>query len=411
MKRWLSLANELAKLNAEVHVLTLEPKSAEYSSIDEKLLTKIDGRIKVHRVSAWNPFKLIKKFFRRHIPPQGFSAPETSMKDVNLLTRLRSNLFIPDPRRTWNSKAVKKALEIISSEGIKTIVTTSPPHSTQLIGLKIVQSIDVKWIADFRDPWTDIFYYGRLGHSKISSWIDRRCESRVLSRADAILTVTWGFQDLLHRKVPHRERSCFHVIPNGIDGALAKANPAEFKRHVRVVYTGMLGDTYGVESFLEAVEFQNNKMQNEVISCEFYGTVSNDLRKSLNERFSFVHFKGIKPMEQMPQIQESADALFLSGPVGYESIIPGKLFEYIRASRPILYLGNPNSDVMRVLNETQSGSLLDRSKPEAYAQILQQLLANLRTGNGFLPNAAAISKYYRSNQAKSILDIVFDLEK
>jgi hypothetical protein len=201
------------------------------------------------------------------------------------------------------------------------------------------------------------------------------------------------------------------VIPNGIDGALAKANPAEFKRHVRVVYTGMLGDTYGVESFLEAVEFQNNKMQNEVISCEFYGTVSNDLRKSLNERFSFVHFKGIKPMEQMPQIQESADALFLSGPVGYESIIPGKLFEYIRASRPILYLGNPNSDVMRVLNETQSGSLLDRSKPEAYAQILQQLLANLRTGNGFLPNAAAISKYYRSNQAKSILDIVFDLEK
>jgi hypothetical protein len=94
-------------------------------------------------------------------------------------------------------------------------------------------------------------------------------------------------------------------------------------------------------------------------------------------------------MEQMPQIQESADALFLSGPVGYESIIPGKLFEYIRASRPILYLGNPNSDVMRVLNETQSGSLLDRSKPEAYAQILQQLLANLRTGNGFLPNAAS----------------------
>ena len=63
VKRWLSLANELAKLNAEVHVLTLEPKSAEYSSIDENLLTKIDGRIKVYRVSAWNPFKLIKKFF------------------------------------------------------------------------------------------------------------------------------------------------------------------------------------------------------------------------------------------------------------------------------------------------------------------------------------------------------------
>ena len=102
-------------------------------------MDSVDSRISVHRIRAWNPFQLTKKLFKKHIPPQGFSLNTEGQKGVNLLTRLSSNLFIPDPRKTWNNQAVKKALEIVDSYGIDTIITTSPPHSVQLIGKRVAQ--------------------------------------------------------------------------------------------------------------------------------------------------------------------------------------------------------------------------------------------------------------------------------
>jgi len=407
VKRWLSLANEFAQARAEVHVLTLEPKSAEYSSIDEDLLTTVDEQIHIHRVRAWNPFRMTKRLFKKHIPPQGFSSNNGEDESVNLLTRLRSHLFIPDPRKTWNARAIKKAIEIIDSHSIEAMITTSPPHSVQLIGRKVAKKRSIRWIADFRDPWTDIFYYDQLGHSAVSNAIDESLELKVLSEADAITTVSWGFKDLFARKVPGRNPNDFFVIPNGIDRALSAWKEGGASEIFRMVYTGMLTDLYEIEPFLKAVKAHNSRKRMPQIEFDFFGSVPDAYRNTLEKEFGFVHFHGNRPMQEIPQIQDTADGLFLAGPKDYNvGHIPGKLFEYLGAARPIFYLGDFASDVSRILDETEAGTLFDRNDPNNFIELLQeQVDKGPQTADG-VQRGALLSDYLRSNQAKVFLDII-----
>ncbi|MBV41416.1 MAG: hypothetical protein CL834_00100 [Crocinitomicaceae bacterium] len=407
VKRWLSLANELAKLNTEVHVLTLEAESAEYSSIDEDLLSTVDERIHIHRARAWNPFRLTKRLFQKHMPPQGFSSNNGGDESVNLLTRLRSHLFIPDPRKTWNARAIKKAVEIIDAHSIEAMITTSPPHSVQLIGRKVAKKRPIHWIADFRDPWTDIFYYDRLGHSALSNAIDESLERKVLSDADAITTVSWGFKDLFARKVPRRDPNGIFVIPNGIDRALSAWKREGAGEIFRMVYTGMLTDLYEIEPFLQAIKAYNSRMEMPQIEFDFYGSVSDAYRSILEEEFEFIQFHGNRPMQEIPQIQDAADGLFLVGPKDYNAgHIPGKLFEYLGAARPIFYLGDFASDVSRILNETQTGTLFDRNRTDDHLSVLQDQMNKAQQREEVPQREDLLTEYLRSNQAQAFLEIV-----
>ena len=407
VKRWLSLANEFAQARAEVHVLTLEPNSAEYSSIDEDLLSTVDERIHIHRVRAWNPFRLTKRFFQKHIPPQGFSSNNGGDEAINLLTRLRSHLFIPDPRKTWNARAIKKAVEIIDAHAIEAMITTSPPHSVQLIGRKVAKKRPIRWIADFRDPWTDIFYYDQLGHSVLSNAIDESLELKVLSDADVITTVSWGFKDLFARKVPRRDPNDICVIPNGIDRALSAWKSEKVGEVFRMVYTGMLTDLYEIEPFLQAIKVYNSRMEMPQIEFDFFGSVSKAYKSMLEEKFEFIQFHGNRPMQEIPQIQDSADGLFLVGPKDYNAgHIPGKLFEYLGAARPIFYLGDFASDVSRILNETRTGTLFDRNRTDDHLAVLHEQMNKAQQRNEGLEREDLLTDYLRSNQARAFLEIV-----
>ena len=79
----------------------------------------------------------------------------------NSLRFIRGNFFIPDARKGWNKHAYRKAAELVSKNNYDAVIVTSPPHSSQLIGLKLKKNFDIKWIADLRDPWTDIYYYDK----------------------------------------------------------------------------------------------------------------------------------------------------------------------------------------------------------------------------------------------------------
>jgi len=407
VKRWLALSNELAKLGSEVHVLTLDPNSAEYSAIDEGLLDTVNERIHVHRISAWNPFHITKRLFKKHIPPQGFAMKKDGNQSANVLTALRSHLFIPDPRRTWNAKAIREALAIIDAHDIEAVITTSPPHSVHLIGRKIAQMRAIKWIADFRDPWTDIFYYKQLGHSWFSRALDRRFERSVLVEADVITTVSWGFKDLFERKVPERNPADIHVIPNGIDSIIADWKPMGASASFRLAYTGMLTDLYEIEPFLQALKDYNSDPSSYAVELDFYGPIPDDYRRKLSKTFTFLQFHGNRSMDEIPQIQESADGLFLVGPKDYNSgHIPGKIFEYLRASRPIFYLGDKGSDVCRILDETQSGILFDRSRTEHFQGLLKNQIEKDAKSKDAEQRERILSNYLRVNQAKEFLDIV-----
>ena len=151
------------------------------------------------------------------------------------------------------SYAFKKACELIEKEDIKYIITTSPPHSTQLIGLRLKKHFpEIKWMADLRDPWTDIYYYDLFYPSFISRKIDLGYEKAVLEHADIITTVGPSLGKYFESKVPDAAEK-IKIVHNGYDESdfenLIVSTPAKFT----ISYTGTISESYPVEGFIKAI--------------------------------------------------------------------------------------------------------------------------------------------------------------
>jgi len=176
VQRWLKFSKYLPQYGWEPFILTVDPQYAAYPSIDSTLEKEIPVNVKVFRTKATDWFRIYSKN-KSKIPTAGFANNyDNSFKGI-LFRFLRGNLFIPDPRKGWNRFALRKALEIIEKEGITCIVTTSPPHSTQLIGMKLKRRYPgIRWIADLRDPWTDIYYYKKFYPAFFPRMIDSAYE-------------------------------------------------------------------------------------------------------------------------------------------------------------------------------------------------------------------------------------------
>ena len=129
---------------------------------------------------------------------------------------IRGNFIIPDPRKGWNKYAIAKAKQIIKDLNIDTVITTSPPHSTQLIGLKLKKDLGLNWIADFRDPWTDIYYFKQMYPTLPAIYIHKKLEKKVLNQADKIITVSKNFKKLFSEKTDNIINK-IEIIPNGFD--------------------------------------------------------------------------------------------------------------------------------------------------------------------------------------------------
>lgn len=407
VQRWLRMSNELADLGVEVHVLTLEPSASYSPTSDLELLKQVRPRVRVKRIDSLNLFVFVKKLLGSKMPKTGFASDGKNNLLLRGLTSLRSHLFIPDPRKTWNRRALSAAKKMIDDEGIQWVVTTSPPHSVHLIGLALQKHRGIRWIADFRDPWTDIFYYKQLRHSKLSRFFDRRMERSVLDAADAVVSVTPGLSRLLSEKVEPSKRDKFAVITNGYDRNELEPSAGERGANFQFVYTGTVIESYEVEPFFESLERIIHRFPG--IKMDIAGSISNPYRLELESRFPFLCFHGVMAYDTVIQKQESADALLLFGPSGVENKghIPGKLFEYLRTGKPIIYLGEKGSDVSNILTSCSAGQTFQRMGDEDAMDAFNAELIEQAEGRGsHNPNWDEIRKYRRKGLAEKFLQMM-----
>jgi len=158
VQRWMYFAKYLKQQGWIPFVITVDEKNASYPVLDQSLLTEVDN-IHVIKTKTVEPLKWYSLLFtgsKKGGIPQGEVQKSGLLR--KFATYIRGNFFIPDARKGWNSYAVREAVKLVKKENIKTVITTGPPHSTHLIGLKLKSLSEIKWFADFRDPWTDIFY-------------------------------------------------------------------------------------------------------------------------------------------------------------------------------------------------------------------------------------------------------------
>ena len=188
VQRWMYFAKYLKQLGWTPFVITVDEKYASYPVLDQSLLSEV-ADIRVIKTKTREPLKWYSLLLTGS---KNKGIPQGEVQKKGFLNRLaayiRGSYFIPDARKGWNPYAGVEAVKLIQKENIKIVITTGPPHSTHLVGGMLRRGLDIKWLADFRDPWTDVFYNKDLYRSNRAKKVDARYEERVLNSADAVLT-------------------------------------------------------------------------------------------------------------------------------------------------------------------------------------------------------------------------------
>jgi glycosyltransferase involved in cell wall biosynthesis len=402
VQRWLKFSKYLPEFGWDPIILTVDKAFAAYPVTDNSLAGDLPSTIKVFTTPATNYFDIYKKDKSR-IPSSGFANSVDNTFKGKLLRFVRGNFFIPDPRKGWNKYAFKKACELIEKEGIGHVITTSPPHSTQLIGLRIKKKYPaIKWIADLRDPWTDIYYYKKFYPTVISKAIDLKFEKSVLNKADKIITVGRSLKKIFSDKIPGVNRKT-EIITNGYDESDFTEVPEIVPKRFTITYVGTLSDIYPIEGLIPALKTLQSSGKDFIL--RFVGTVSEKTRKLLLSEIPencleflpyVIHTDAIKYM-----MSSSLLVLIIPLHQSNKSIITGKLFEYLATGKPIICLGPVDGDAAEIIATCRAG------KTFAYYDTVD--ISEFVTNAGKLPEVSdekAVKNFSRLNLAKRISEVL-----
>ena len=195
VNRMLSWVNHLCNEGHAVHVLTV--KNPSNLAEDPQLLEDIPNSAKIHKTTTYEPFGIYKALKGKKNAETTVGLPTDSKSQLSRLALyIRLNYFIPDPRIGWKHTAINKAVDIIKKENIDVLISSSPPHSTQVIASKIKEKTNIKWWADYRDPWTKLYHYDQKSFSKKVKDKQALLEKQCLDKADKVITI--GHLSLIH---------------------------------------------------------------------------------------------------------------------------------------------------------------------------------------------------------------------
>lgn len=407
VQRWLKLSKYLAQRGVEVHVVSVDPSHASYMLMDESLTTDIHRDVTVHLTKSFEPINFYAKLVGKHkVPVAGFSNVDNTSWKQKIVTAIRSNLFIPDPRKGWNRYAYRKAVEIIENHGISQVITTSPPHSSQLIGLKLKRKFksNINWIADFRDPWTDIYYYDLLQHSMFSHMIDKRYERNVLEESDAIITVGDVYKDSFLSKSHEITEDKISIITNGYDTDDFNLEDVEKCKDFTFSYIGTMSDHYEPEVFVGALSKLMDKYSEHKIIFKLVGVVSENIRKLIDKKIgaSAIFIPSV-PHDEAIEYMIEAHVLLLITP-GERGPTPGKTFEYLATQNRIVCIGKGGA--AQLIADCKAGESFDRGDKEELFQYMEAAFLDFLNNRTFIPDVQEILKHSRSAQAQQVIDLL-----
>jgi glycosyltransferase involved in cell wall biosynthesis len=409
VQRWLKFVKYLPQYGWEPVVIVPDPGQATYPARDLTLAGETDQSIRVIQTKDNSLFKWYKLISRqKNIPSAGFSNDTGKTSLFQKISRfVRGNFFLPDPRRGWNRHALKAAGKVIRETGVDVIITTGPPHSTHLIGKRLKKMTHIPWLADFRDPWTDIYYYRDFYPAFHARMINAGLERKVLSNADHIVTVSKGLRDILAGKQGCNEQQ-ITVIPNGFDEEDFQTVPGPAEDHFTITYVGTLSDAYPIDAFVQA--FVELVKSGDDLHLRFIGSVSKNQRTKLSaiagdrlEYISYVdHNKAIEYMGL-----SNALLLVIPDHSSAKGILTGKLFEYIATGRPIVGIGPADGDAAAILKETNTGVLIDFNDKQGLSEAVKSLYSKYTSGDKSVIVSSNTEQYSRrmlTGQLVSILN-------
>jgi glycosyltransferase involved in cell wall biosynthesis len=407
--RWLKMSKFLPELGWQPIIYT--PENPDPSVIDESLIREIHPDIIELKTPIWEPYGFYRRLTGKKSGTKFKAGYISEASEGNWKSRLsvfiRGNLLIPDPRKFWIKPSVKYLSKYLKENPVDLIISTGPPHSMHLIALGLKKKFDVPWIADFRDPWTDIDFYHKLKLTRLADKRHKILEKRVLLTADHVVTVSPGCAADLER-IAHRK---IEVIYNGFD-------PTDYN----FVKTGQ-DKTFTISHFGAFNKDRNpallwialnelselNTDFRKLLRIQLIGqtdeSIINDINKN-NLSENLVLQEHLPHQQGLEELSKSQVLLLpLNDAPNVKGILPGKMYEYMALRRPILALGPTDADYAGILRETNAGVPLNFDDVEGIKETLQNYF-QLFQANKLEVKSGAYEKYSRKNLAAKFVGLI-----
>jgi glycosyltransferase involved in cell wall biosynthesis len=414
VQRWMYFCKYLKEFGIHPVVITVDEHYASYRHNDDSF-NELTKEIEVHKTRTREPLKLYSRIVSGHEQsgiPAGFAGESKTSLFQKISRAIRGNLFIPDARIGWIPYALQKAREILSSEKINLVITSGPPHSTHLAALKLKSEFDFTWIADFRDPWTDLYYNRLLYRTKWAMDKDSSLERKTLQSADVVLTIGPSMKQHLIGKGKIDPEKVVYIYSgfdtNDFINVEDQTNPEYFT----ISHIGVLSDSQPITPFLLALAgfYKRNHPICKRLKLRLIGNVSPKIIEEVHRVLPDLTLEnfGYVPKKEAISFMLSSDLLFNSMPEmeNSELMVTGKLMEYIAAGKPVLCLGNPNGDAAHLLKEFEGSEVFDRKRVDLITLFLDRAFDNWTNNVQFHVNQEKILQWSRYNTTHQLADLL-----
>lgn len=406
VQRWLKFAKYLPEFGWEPIIYT--PENPSYPLVDETLTKEVPKELKIVKTNIWEPYQIAEKFSKSNKKFKGgqFDVGKNQSFVSKLSIFIRGNFFIPDARKFWVKPSIKFLKDYLKENHIDTIVTTGPPHSLHLIGLGLKKELpDLKWVADFRDPWTEISYYKHLKLTSGSDRKHRQLEKSVFENAD--LTLATSYTDAENFRRNGANAFC---ITNGFDIDLEKSggsNPS-ISAKFTLSYVGVLEQLRNPENLWKALITLCEKHQDfaKNLKLKFVGRVDdrilNEIENSVLKN-NILNLGYLAHDDSVTEMENSNLLLITNFPnESSKGIIPGKLFEYLATGKKIISFGPKDADVETILDKTKAGKHFDYSESLEIETFIFSLYEDWKSGRS-ITNSANINEFSRRELTKELV--------
>jgi galactitol-specific phosphotransferase system IIB component len=406
VQRWLKFVKYLPDFG--IQPIVYVPENPTYPIIDLNLVKEVSDQAIVLKHKIFEPYQLASLFSKNKtkkissgiIPNQ---KKQSFMDKLFLL--IRGNLFIPDARFLWIKPSISYLEKYIVENNIDTIITSGPPHSLHLIGLQLKQKLDVKWFADFRDPWTTIGYHKSLRLSNYATQRHKMLERKVLNSADTIIvtskTTKTEFEAITKKPIA--------VITNGYDVEEIEIQPLDTKFSLAHIGS-FLSERNPLILWESLVELSNDVPDfKSHLEIKLIGAVSQEVLETITKYGlnPYLNNLGYVSHEEAIANQRKSQVLLLIeiDSEDTRSIIPGKLFEYMVSNRPIVAIGPMNSDFAEIITNTNTGVFFNYREKTRLKSVILDFYNQFLEGK-LKSNGVGLQKYSRKNLTGKLVEVI-----
>jgi len=402
VQRWLKFVKYLQNFGIEPVIYTVG--DVNYPKEDKTLIHQIPGNVQVLKQPIWEPTDLL--FWKKN---KSNNKGISNVSKGGILSFVRGNFFIPDPKIFWVNSSVKYLQTFLNSNKLDAIISTGPPHSMHLIAQKLHQKNNIKWIADFRDPWSDLYYNKDFKQLSFAKNRNKKLEASVLKNADCVLTVSNTLKKEFAKTANRVE-----VITNGFDEEVLTNEKIILEDKFAISYIGLLpkqSNPKNLFKVLKEISLENDAFRKD-LKLNFIGDISDDVKTQIlqNNLLDNTNFVGYVSHDKAIEYQQKAQVLLLLIPnvEKSEGILTGKLFEYLTTKRPILAIGPENGDLSAILKETNTGVVIGFDHEKKLKSEIVKLYHQYKKGT-LKVASKNIEMYHRKELTKELASVIKSL--